>query len=141
MRSCGALSASRAHAGLFAGASLFISAAVVPSAAEEAEERDQEKTPKSNIDPVLLFQRVYPKAARMQAPLALVGGAASLYAFLNSPDVDETFVTDTTSGLPWLYSSVLMGSIVPCAWPAHAPGWACGGGQAQWWRAACGCRL
>jgi hypothetical protein len=89
----------------------------VPGAAEEAEE----KTPKSNIDPVLLFQRVYPKAARMQAPLALVGGAASLYAFLNSPDVDEKFVTDTTSGLPWLYSSVLMGSIVPCAWPALAP--------------------
>lgn len=90
----------------------------MPSAAEEADDHEQEKkTPgQSNIDPVAIFQRIYPKAARMQAPLALIGGASSLYAFLNSADADEKFVSDTTSGLPWLYSGVLMGSLVPCAW-------------------------
>ena len=77
----------------------------------------------TGFDPVALFQRVYPKAAQMQAPLALIGGASSLFAYLASPGADEQFLLglDAASGAPWLVSGALMGSLVPCPCPVASP--------------------
>ena len=77
---------------------MFISAAMVPATAELAA---------AGVDGLPLFQRLYPRAARLQAPLALLGAAGSLAAYAESAG----YVDERLPASPWLIGGVLVRQI------------------------------
>lgn len=70
-------------------------------------------------DALPFFQRFFPKAAALQAPLAFAAAACSLGTFVAGEDklpLPGGYTLDNgASRAPWLVSGVLMGSVLPCA--------------------------
>lgn len=77
-------------AGLFAGAAIYISIVEYPAIAELG-----------TATAVRFFAAMYPRAAMMQAPLALVGSAAALWCWWSG------------AGRMWLAGALLLGLVIP----------------------------
>jgi|APGre2960657444_1045066.scaffolds.fasta_scaffold01396_6 uncharacterized membrane protein len=102
--------------GLFAGASLYISVVQVPATEEMSA---------SGVDALVAWQRFFPKAASLQAPLAFTASATSLAHFLSGTDKVYTasgyLVDDGDARVSFLVGGLLMGSIIPYTLRAMMP--------------------
>lgn len=107
---------------MFAGSAAFISFCVMPATHElnATTEGAVVSTPTTmlqlNAEPLSgtgvtlpFFQHIYPKAAAIQAPLALVSAATSLAAFWSGEvKVSDRFDVAVASRSPWLLAGALM---------------------------------